>query len=111
MRHSYILRNRRRDAGDFAVSKARDAVATHALGRVLHVHRQNLAHRAVIGKPGGSVRGERANLKGLVLGGGGSRLYRSQILQVNTRWKALVEIYTMHSFAPFSILKMFVKNC
>ena len=28
-----------------------------------------------------------------------SRLYRSQILQVNTRWKALVEIYTMHSFA------------
>ena len=30
-----------------------------------------------------------------------SRLYRSHILQVNTRWKALVEIYTMHSFAPF----------
>ena len=37
-----------------------------------------------------------------------SRLYRSQILQVNTRWKALVEIYTMHSFAPFSNLKFFV---
>ena len=31
-----------------------------------------------------------------------SRLYRSQILQVNIRWKALVEIYTMHAFAPFS---------
>ena len=30
-----------------------------------------------------------------------SRLYRSQILQVNTRRKALAEIYTMHSFAPF----------
>ena len=30
-----------------------------------------------------------------------SRLYRSQILQVNTRWKALAEIYTMHSFVPF----------
>ena len=30
-----------------------------------------------------------------------SRLYRSQMLQVNTRWKALAEIYTMHSFAPF----------
>ena len=30
-----------------------------------------------------------------------SLLYRSQILQVNTRWKALAEIYTMHSFAPF----------
>ena len=29
-----------------------------------------------------------------------SRLYRSQILQVNMRWKALPEIYTMHSFAP-----------
>ena len=29
-----------------------------------------------------------------------SRLHRSQILQVNTRWKALAEIYTMHSFAP-----------
>ena len=25
----------------------------------------------------------------------------SQILQVNTRWKALAEIYTMDSFAPF----------
>ena len=32
-----------------------------------------------------------------------SRLYRSQILQINTRWKALAEIYTMHSFAPFWI--------
>ena len=40
-----------------------------------------------------------------------SRLYRSQILQVNTRWKALAEIYTMHSFAPFSNRKNFVKNC
>ena len=34
-----------------------------------------------------------------------SRLYRSQILQVNTRCatlrKALAEIYTLHSFAPF----------
>ena len=39
-----------------------------------------------------------------------SRLYRSQILQINTRWKALAEIYTMHSFAPFSNLNFFVKN-
>ena len=31
-----------------------------------------------------------------------SRRYRSQILQVNMPWKALAEIYTMHSFAPFS---------
>ena len=28
-----------------------------------------------------------------------SRLYRSQILQVNMRLKALAEIYTMHPFA------------
>ena len=40
-----------------------------------------------------------------------SRLHRSQILQVNTRWKALAEIYTMHSFAPFSNIKIFVKHC
>ena len=34
-----------------------------------------------------------------------SRLYRSHILQVNMRWKALAEIYKMHSFATFSKLK------
>ena len=28
-----------------------------------------------------------------------SRLYQSQILQENMRWKALAEIYTMHPFA------------
>ena len=54
-----------------------------------------------------------------------TRLYRSQIVQLNTRWKALAEIYTMHFFAPFwnpyaktgekgawpfSKLKNFVKN-
>ena len=39
-----------------------------------------------------------------------SRLYRSQILQVNTRWNALAEIYTMHSFAPCSYLIFFVEN-
>ena len=45
------------------------------------------------------------------LWGARSRLYRSRFLQLNTRWKALAEIYTMHSFAPFSNLKIFVKNC
>ena len=39
-----------------------------------------------------------------------SRLYRRRFLQVNTCWKALAEIYTMHSFAPFSNLNFFVKN-
>ena len=39
------------------------------------------------------------------------RLYRSQILQQNMRWKALAEIYTMHSFAPVSNLNIFVKIC
>ena len=29
-----------------------------------------------------------------------SRLYRGQNLQESMRWKALAEIYTMHSFAP-----------
>ena len=33
-----------------------------------------------------------------------SRLYRRRFLQVNTRWKALAEIHTMHSFAPPSHL-------
>ena len=41
-------------------------------------------------RTGGSVRGERANFTRLVLG----------CIEVNTRWKALAEIYTMHSFAP-----------
>ena len=44
------------------------------------------------------------------LRGARSRLYRRRFLQVNTRWKALAEIYTMHSFAPFSNLNYFVKN-
>ena len=35
------------------------------------------------------------------LRGARSRLYRRRFLQVNNRWKALAEIYTMHSFAPF----------
>ena len=41
--------------------------------------------------------------------GARSRLYRSQILQVNIGWKALAEIYTMHSFAPFSNLNVSLK--
>ena len=44
------------------------------------------------------------------LRGARSRLYRRRFLQVNTRWKALAEIYTMHSFAPFFKLKMSAKN-
>ena len=38
------------------------------------------------------------------LRGARSRLYRRRFLQVNTRWKAVAEIYTMHSFAPFANL-------
>ena len=44
------------------------------------------------------------------LRGARSRLYRRRFLQVNTRWKALAEIYTMHSFAPFFNLKISAKN-
>ena len=36
-----------------------------------------------------------------------SRLYQSEFLQVNTRWKALAEVYTMHSFAPRSLISKF----
>ena len=44
------------------------------------------------------------------LRGARSGLYRRRFLQVNTRWKALAENYTMHSFALFSNLNFFVKN-
>ena len=44
------------------------------------------------------------------LRGARSRLYRRRFHQVNTRWKALAEIYTMHSFAPFFNLKISAKN-
>ena len=44
------------------------------------------------------------------LRGAPSRLYRRRFLQVNTRGKALAEIYTMHSFTPFSNLKISAKN-
>ena len=37
------------------------------------------------------------------------RLYRSQILQQNMRWKALAEIYTMHSFAQLCNLNVLLK--
>ena len=40
-----------------------------------------------------------------------SRLYRSQILQVNMRLKALAEIYTMHSFAQLCNLNFLSKIC
>ena len=39
-----------------------------------------------------------------------SPLCRRRCLQVNTRWKALAEIYTIHSFAPFFKLKISAKN-
>ena len=39
------------------------------------------------------------------LRGARSRLYRRRFLQVNTRWKALAEIYTMHSFAVCTVLE------
>ena len=44
------------------------------------------------------------------LRGARSRLYRRRFLQVNFNETAPAEIYTMHSFAPFSNLNFFVKN-
>ena len=40
-----------------------------------------------------------------------SRLYRSRFLQPNIRLKALIEIYTMHSFAPLSCSWKTMKSC
>ena len=40
-----------------------------------------------------------------------SQLYRSQILQENMRWKALAEIYTMHSFAQICNRNFLSKFC
>ena len=46
----------------------------------------------------------------LKLRGARSRLYRRRFLQVNTRWKALAEIYTMPSVLQLYNLKMFMNN-
>ena len=87
----------------------------------------NVHVRRFLQVPEGSVHGERANFTRLVLGwlgwagipdestktdGSGNlfRLYRSQILQVNTHVKALAEIYTIHSFAPLSNLNLLSKT-
>ena len=39
------------------------------------------------------------------------RLRRSEILQANTRWKALAEIYTIHTFALLCNLNLLSKIC
>ena len=61
---------------------------------------------------GAAARREMRELDRLELYRALSRLYRSRILQVNTRWKALslAEIHTMHAFAPFSKLNVLFKN-
>ena len=50
------------------------------------------------------MRGERANFTRLVLGCIEAKFCK------NMRWKALAEIYILHSFAPFWNLKSFVKK-
>ena len=65
--------------------------------------------RGSVGAPGSGPRSE-VNIElnfPPKLRGARSRLYRRRFLQVNTRWKALAEIYTM---PPFSNLNFFVKN-
>ena len=54
--------------------------------------------------------GSRALLSSKLLGAR-FPLYRSQILQENSRWKALAEIYTMHSFARLCNLNFLSKIC
>ena len=89
-----------------------EAVLVHAVRLVLAIGR-SLGHLDLFVKEFySSVRSE-VNIElnfPPKLRGARSRLYRRRFLQVNTRWKALAEIYTMHSFAPFSNLNFFVKN-
>ena len=47
--------------------------------------------------------GASANFTGLVIGCIEPKFCKA--MQATIRWKALAEIYTMHSFAPFSKLK------
>ena len=61
---------------------------------------------AVHGPADGGCHGIRQTLEGSFEG-----LYRSQILQVNMRLKALAEIYTMHSFAQLCNLIFLSKFC
>ena len=74
---------------------ARDAAIRRARGRA--------ASGAARG--GAAAPLDRANSTGLALG-----CIEAKFLQVNLRWKALAEIYTMHSFAPFSKLKFLFEN-
>ena len=48
------------------------------------------------------------NFEGLVLGCIEAKVWN---VEANTRWKALAEIYTIHSFAPLSNLIFFSKFC
>ena len=54
--------------------------------------------------PGGSVHGERANFTRLLLGCTEATICKLILDGIAICWKALAEIYTMHSFAPFSNL-------
>ena len=90
-----------------AMAVAQTDYTTPFRAHIRRVVRQDAAKQIQIlrGAPGGSV-----IIKAGKLYKARSRLYRSQFLQVNTRWKALTEIYTMHSFAPFFNLKISAKN-
>ena len=77
-----------------------------------HAGRARIYRREVLVLPADTLRSEVNSELNFPpkLRGAHSRLYRRRFLQVNTRWKARAEIYTMHSFAPFSNLNFFVKN-
>ena len=95
-----------------APSAHRRAQGRGGLGKPRKHGRREARARALQGDGGQGLRSE-VNIElnfPPELRGARSRLYRRRFLQVNTRWKALAEIYTMHSFAPFSNLIFFVKN-
>ena len=62
-----------------------------------HVHLRRAGGRQAISSSGSFFRAR-------------SRLYRSQILQVNMRWEALAEIYAMPAFAPWKCIWIFSKK-
>ena len=104
-----MLGNADREAElDFLLKSVKHADRTLFFMSYKEIHEREKLRKQARGGPH-RPRGDRGGIS--KLGTARSRRYRSQILQVNTRWKALAEIYTMHSFAPFWNLNFFVKNC
>ena len=95
------------EAGCFGSKKREARVAGHP--QALRETVPQEGHLLDVRVPGGSVIIMYAE-SGQTLQGSLSAVSKPTFAS-NTRWKTLAEIYTMHSFAPFSNLKMLVKIC